>query len=93
MVLVLLAAPLGLPVPSQVSRVLACLVVRIPVTLPVSCTVLDYNKNLVLFEDLNFPDIDWNTYYGSSVFADEFAEVAYFLNLTYQVQLTMLVTP
>ena len=39
MVLVLLAVPLGLPVPSQVSRVLACLVVRVPAMLPVSCTV------------------------------------------------------
>ena len=39
MVLVLLAIPLGLPVPSQVSRVLACLVVHVPATLPVSCTV------------------------------------------------------
>ena len=37
--LVLLAIPRGLPVPSQVSCVLACLVVRVPATLPVSCTV------------------------------------------------------
>jgi len=29
----------GLPVPSQVSRVLACLVMRVPATLPVSYTV------------------------------------------------------
>ena len=38
--LVLLAIPRGLPVPSRVSRVLACLVVRVHATLPVSCTVL-----------------------------------------------------
>ena len=46
---------------------------------------LDYNKNLVVLGDLNFPDIDWNTYCGSSVVADEFAEVAYFLNLTQHI--------
>jgi len=37
--LVLLAIPRSVPAPSLVSRVLACLVVCVPATLPVSCTV------------------------------------------------------
>ena len=35
----LLAITRRLPVPSRVSLVLECLVVRVPATLPVSCTV------------------------------------------------------
>jgi len=36
--LVLLENPQSLPVPSRVSCVLACLVMHVPATLPVSCT-------------------------------------------------------
>ena len=46
----LLAIPRRLPVPSRVSRMLACLVVRVPATLPVSCTVINtfcYNKPML----------------------------------------------
>ena len=38
----LLAIPRGLPVPSQVSCVLACLVVRVPAMLPVSFTFITF---------------------------------------------------
>jgi len=38
-ILVLLENSQSLPTPSQVSHVLAYLVVRVPATLPVSCTV------------------------------------------------------
>ena len=38
--LVLLTIPRSIPAPFQVSHVLACLVMRVPAMLPVSCTVV-----------------------------------------------------
>jgi len=42
---------------------------------------LDHNKNIVIMGDLNFPEINWNIYSGSSPTADDFAEVIHGLNL------------
>jgi len=44
--LILLAIPRSIPAPSQVSRVLASLVMRVPATLPVSCIVHTLYYNL-----------------------------------------------
>jgi len=56
---------------------------------------LDNTKDLILLGYLNFPDIDWDAYCGSSIIADDFAEVAYFLNLKqyYLALCTMLGIP
>ena len=43
---------------------------------------LDRNKNIIIMGDLNFPEINWNIYSGSSPAADVFAEVVHGLNLT-----------
>ena len=41
----------------------------------------DSTQNIGLLGDLNFPDIDWSIYSGSSPTADDFAEVVFGLNL------------
>ena len=69
-------------------NLLVCLIYRPPncsdqynTSLMAYLNSFDSTKNIVLLGDLNFPDIDWSIYSGSSPTADDFAEVVFGLNL------------
>ena len=42
---------------------------------------MNSNKIILLIRDINLLDVDWNTYNGCSLIADDFAEIAYNHNL------------
>ena len=69
-------------------NLLMCLIYRPPncsdqynTSLMAHLNSVDSTQNIVLLGDLNFPDIDWSIYSGSSPTADDFAEVIFGLNL------------
>ena len=74
------------------SSVFVCLVYRPPnssdqynSSLVSYLNSLHGTENIILLGDMNLPDIDWNTYSGHSSIADDFADLAYDLNLTQYV--------